>query len=319
MHKQFRLNHLTLLVTIVALSGCQPAAKPPVLPPHLPPHHIDGHRALQEVAHITAITPRHSGSDGAARAAQHLHAALSRYTDRCSIDAFEDNSPRGRTPFRNIIGHIDGHSTNTIILASHYDTKSGIAADFQGANDSGSSSGLLIEIARVLSAADPLPFTVMLALFDGEECMVDYGPNDGLHGSRRLVQQLRKQGTLSNIRAMILLDMIGDRDLTVTIPRNCNSEMTALAFDAARAAGIRTAFALSHGAILDDHVPFLEAGIATVNIIDFEYGSRPGLNDYWHTPDDTLDHISPASLQSIGHVVIHMLNRINPAGGAIPE
>ena len=199
---------------------------------------------------------------------------------------------------------------NTIILASHYDTKSGIGPAFEGANDSGSSSGLLLELAKVLHEQQPLPFTIMFAFFDGEECMQKYDSHDGLHGSRRLVQQLRTRKVLPQVRAMILLDMIGDRDLTITLPRNIDRKLMGMAFDAARKAGIRQKFSLTKSMVTDDHVPFLEAGIPTLNLIDFQHGSKPGLNDYWHTEQDSIERISADSLQAMGNVVINILNAI---------
>ena len=109
---------------------------------------------------------------------------------------------------------------------------------------------------------------------------------------------------------MILMDMIGDRDLQVTIPRNSSSHLVALAFESATALGVRDRFSFSRSNILDDHVPLIEPGIPSINLIDFQFGSRPGKNDYWHTPEDTLDKVSPDSLEIVGRVVIEMLNRI---------
>ena len=303
--------HVALATVVSAFCGCQPTPETTAPPtPTLDATKVSGKRAFEDVRALVAITPRHSGSEGAERAATHLHATLAPFTDTHEIDAFENETPRGAVIFRNVVGILRGEGSKLVILASHYDTKSGIADDFQGANDSGSSSGLLLELARVLHSQRTLPFNIMFALFDGEECMQEYGKNDGLHGSRRLVQQLRERGQLHDVKAMILLDMIGDRDLSVTIPRNSDPALVAMAFDAARAAGIRSKFSLPRVAIIDDHVPFVEAGVPAIDLIDFQHGSRPGQNDYWHTEQDTLEHISPESLQSIGEVVIHMLNAI---------
>jgi len=198
-----------------------------------------------------------------------------------------------------------------VLLGSHYDTKVGISDKFQGANDSGSSSGLLLELARVLHDSGPLPYTVVFIFFDGEESLKKYSKIDGLHGSRRFAKQLEVRGQAENIKAMILLDMIGDSDLTVTIPHNVDSGLRKSAFAAARKVGIRSKFSLSRTAVLDDHVPFIEVGIPVIDLIDFKYGSAPGLNDYWHTDGDNMEHISRESLKSIGQVVIYMLNDID--------
>ena len=294
----------------ILLVGCQPTPEEPAAPTvNLDPSAVSGERAFEEVRRFVAITPRHSGSEGAERAANHLLAALEPFVDTCRIDSFEDETPKGPITFRNVTGVL-GQGSGLVILASHYDTKSGISDDFQGANDSGSSTGLLLELARTLHEQPPLPFGVMFAFFDGEECMKAYGKKDGLHGSKRLVEQLRKGGYLPHIRAMILLDMIGDRDLTVTIPRNGDRELMGMAFDAARAAGIRSKFSLLKATIIDDHIPFVEAGVPSIDLIDFHHGSAPSLNDYWHTEQDTLESISANSLESMGQVVIHMLNAL---------
>jgi glutaminyl-peptide cyclotransferase len=301
---------LAALGLSLCLTGCQPPATSTDPQTILDAGLVSGQRAYEHVEALVAITPRNSGSRGALQAAEHLHSALSPFTQTCRIDAFEDTTPDGTLPFRNVIGTLPGTSSNMVILASHYDTKSGISERFQGANDSGSSSGLLLELARVLHAHKPLPFQVVFAFFDGEECIKAYSKTDGLHGSRHLAEQLKARVPLADVHAMILLDMIGDRDLTITIPRNVDRKLMSIAFDAARAAQIRNAFTLTKTTILDDHVPFLKAGIPAIDLIDFQHGSRHGLNDYWHTEQDSLEHISAESLQSMGEVVIHMLNAL---------
>ena len=301
-----------LAVIFFTGTGCQPVTDQNEAGGiKLDPALINGVRAFEDVRKLVVITPRHSGSAGCIKAAEHLQKAMQPYTDSCDIDVFNDKTRQGTIAFRNVVGILQGSGSDIIILGSHYDTKSGISDTFQGANDSGSSSGLLIELARVLHEQPPLPYSVIFAFFDGEECMESYGKTDGLHGSRRLVQQLKETGKLENIKAMILLDMIGDRDLNVTIPRNVDKTLRRIAFDASRAAGIRPKFTLSKGAVLDDHVPFVDAGVPAINLIDFEFGSKSSLNDYWHTEEDNLDHICPESLQSIGEVVVHMLNMIS--------
>jgi glutaminyl-peptide cyclotransferase len=112
------------------------------------------------------------------------------------------------------------------------------------------------------------------------------------------------------VAAMILLDMVGDRDLTITIPRNSTPELVALAFDAARAEGVRKYFQLYPGHILDDHVPFGERGVPVVNLIDFHYGRAPGKNDYWHTAEDTMDKLSAESLEMVGRVAVRMAQEL---------
>ena len=203
-------------------------------------------------------------------------------------------------------------------MGSHYDTKSGISEEFQGANDSGSSTGLLLELARVLkeqagpSYAGP---EIRFVFFDGEEAMVRYGPLDGFHGSRHYAQQLDQDGISEKVLAVIVLDMVGDAELTVTMPRNCTRSLVASVFRAAHQEQVRSQFSLHPFGIGDDHEPFLELGMPAVNIIDFRYGSRRGLNDYWHTEEDRMDRISATSLGIVGRVAVRVVNDVmtNPA------
>jgi len=271
---------------------------------------VDGERALAWVRELVTITPRHSGTPGAAQAAQWIRDRISPFVDTCEIDTFTDDTITGPMIFHNVLATLKGTGGKTVILGSHFDTKSGISDTFQGANDSGSSTGLLIELARVLHGQPRQPFTIVFAFFDGEECQRAYGPLDGLHGSRHYARKLADTGRLESIRAMIVLDMIGDKDLTVTIPRNTTRSLTALAFKAAAAEGIREKFRLAPGDVLDDHVPFHERGVPTLNLIDFEHGSAPGLNDYWHTEQDSLENISAESLRQIGRVTLRILNAL---------
>jgi len=292
------------------IMGCQPpeaetldAAKPVSVAVDA----VDGQRALALVRELVAISPRDSGTPGAEKAAQWIRDRISPVVDTCEIDTFADDTITGPMTFHNVIATLKGTGRKTLILGSHFDTKSGISDTFQGANDSGSSTGLLIELARVLHGQPRLPFTIVFAFFDGEECQRAYGPRDGLHGSRHYARKLADAGMLDSIQTMILLDMIGDKDLTVTIPRNTAKSLTALAFKAAAAEGIREKFRLARGDVLDDHVPFHERGVPALNLIDFEHGSAPGLNDYWHTEQDSLDSISAESLQHVGRVTLRIL------------
>ena len=302
------------LVALACLThGCRRAEPPPAPPPPaaLDPGQLDAGRALTEAGNFCLVYPRHAGTPGAARAASYLHARLGEAGLAAEVDSFPDITPEGEKIFRNVIGRIPGRDGTLVIVGAHYDTKAGIGEGFQGANDSASGAGLLLELARVAAGAgDTLPAETWFVFFDGEESLRAYGPHDGFHGSRHMAAQLRNSGRWKQTRAFILLDMIGDRDLTVTLPRNCTPEMLTLILRAAHAEGVRERFGLHPFAIGDDHVPFLEAGIPAVNLIDFDYGSAPGLNDHWHTPADTMDKLSADSLRIVGRVVLHALNEL---------
>ena len=297
----------------VAGAGCRKEAAAPAQPFAFDPGRLDREAAFREVADFVALGPRDSGTPGAERAAGYLAGRFEALGLAVRVDAFTEATPRGPTTFRNVIGILPGNGTERILVGSHYDTKSGISGDFAGANDSGSSTGLLLELARVARASGYGPGAgpdLWFVAFDGEECMVRYGRQDGFHGSRRLARQLEEDGAVASTRAVIVLDMIGDRDLRVTIPRNSTPELVRLALAAAEAEGARHAFGLYPYDILDDHAAFLDLGIPAIDLIDFAYGDAPGANNYWHTPADTMDKISAESLGAVGRVTLRMLNAL---------
>jgi glutaminyl-peptide cyclotransferase len=295
---------------LVLLSSCRQKPAEPVKAPQLDPMVFDGAKALEEARSLIDLGPRDSATPGSEAAAKHLRDRLQALGVEASIDEFKGQSPKGEVVFRNVMGILPGGGKGLLILGSHYDTKSGIGEKFQGANDSGSSSGALLELARVMALGPELPFEVMFAFFDGEECMAHYGPSDGLHGSRHLAKKLIDEGRASDIKAMILLDMMGDRDLTVTIPRNSTPALIAKVFEAAKEDGAREKFSLYPLQIGDDHDPFFSAGIPAIDIIDFYYGSAPGRNDYWHTEEDRIDKLSAESLGTVGRVVLRVVNKL---------
>lgn len=283
---------------------------PPPRPPALDPAAFSGDRAYEELKQFVALGPRDAATPGAAAAADYLLKRLQALgVAEARIDEFADPCPSGECVFRNVVGVIPGGAAGLVILGSHFDTKSGIPG-FEGANDGGSSTAALLELAAAVARGPELPFETWVVFFDGEECRIQYGPRDGLHGSRRLARQLAADGRAKKVKAMILLDMMGDRDLTITIPRNSTPELASLAFQAAHEEKAREKFSLYPFQIGDDHEPFLSAGMPAVDLIDFRYGSAPGRNDYWHTAEDSLDKVSPESLQTVGRVVIRMLNKL---------
>jgi glutaminyl-peptide cyclotransferase len=301
-----RCRLVVVSVALAAALGCGKPARPAASPPAPAP--FSGERALKEAADFTALGPRVAGTPGAARAADYLAGRLRAAGLAVRVDEFREATPEGTQTFRNVMGRLPGTTTGTVILVSHYDTKSGISPDFAGANDSGSSTGVLLELARLLKARQGGP-EIEFLFVDGEECRVSYGPQDGLHGSRRRAGQLVANGAAGRVKAVILLDMIGDRDLRVTLPRNGTRELMLAVFRAAEDEGVRGHFFLLDGDVLDDHVPFLEAGMPAVDLIDFTYGEGAGDNRYWHTAEDTVDKLSAESLGIAGRVVMRMLSQ----------
>ena len=315
---------LCVLTGLVGFTcSCGPAATP-VPPPAKSQTQFhftaaNGTHALARVAALCALGPRDTGTPGGERAAQWLAAELRHEGLEPLIDTFTNDTPSGPLTCRNVLVDVDrarppeapsaSASDTCLVLLSHFDTKTGISTNFIGANDGGSSTGLLLEFAHLLHNTPLQHCSVLFGFLDGEECRVQYGPHDGFHGSRRLAAQLAAKHR--NIRAVILLDMIGDRDLTVTLPANGSRELTLLTLEAANTVGVREKFSLADGRVLDDHQAFLDVGFPAVDLIDFIFGSAPGLNDFWHTPADTLDKISAESLTSVGQVVAEMLRRLD--------
>jgi glutaminyl-peptide cyclotransferase len=285
------------------LAGCETEQHASDLPD------FDGQRAFAEVEALGQFSPRDAGTENGLRAARHILNRLESFGVTAKIDRFADSTPVGEKTFRNVIGEIPGRTDRWLILGSHFDTMPGIE-NFQGANDSGSSTGVLLELARILS--DTTPETgIRFAFFDGEEGIAHYVPGDGLHGSRHMARQLVESGERKKITAMVLLDMVGDKDLNFTIPQNSDGKLVKALIDAAYAAGHRERISLAtQTVIIDDHVPFLEVGIPAIDLIDFRFGSKPGLNDHWHTAADNLESISAESLQITGEITMELLQTL---------
>jgi glutaminyl-peptide cyclotransferase len=307
-----RAAYLTVCALSLALSACHRRAEPPtvrVSETAIP--EFDGVAALKEVEDFVALGPRVSGTEGAEKAAWYILNHLMASGVAAEMDVFEDTTPQGMGTFRNVSGRIPGQGRGLVVLGSHYETKAGISEDFVGANDSGSSTGLLLELAQLLGRREKsYPFEIVFAFFDGEECLQRYGAEDGLHGSRRFARQLAGSRKADQVKAVIVVDMIGDSDLHIDLPRNSTRSLVALALDASRRCGRRASFGLMSGTILDDHVPFLEHGFPAIDLIDFQFGSGPGKNDYWHTDADSMDKLSAESLETVGMVLLEMLNRL---------
>ncbi len=293
---------LLLAMTALSFSGCQPEITDLDM--------FDGQRAYAEVEALVQFTPRDAGTPGGLAAAEHILQRLETIGVSAEIDTFVDMTPEGEKTFRNVIGRIPGKTQKWIILGSHFDTMPGIE-NFQGANDSGSSTGVLLELARIFGTSGMTPdIGIIFAFFDGEEGIAGYIPGDGLHGSRHMAKQLLESGGRADIKAMILLDMVGDKDLNFTIPYNSSKEMVKEVLKAAHATGHRDRFALTRSIITDDHVPFLQIGIPSIDLIDFRFGSEPGLNNHWHTEADNLENISEESLEITGTVVRKLVQQL---------
>jgi Zn-dependent M28 family amino/carboxypeptidase len=303
-------TRLTFLLVALLLAGC--GSKPA---PEIQWNQFDGARAYRHVEKLVGFGPRPSGSPELDGAATYIRTQLEESGLVVEGQLFKALTPRGPMQFRNIIGKTrrqTGKAGSIIVIGSHYDTKWMTNITFVGANDGGSSSGTLLEIARLAAAQPDLWFV----FFDGEECMVNYGPEDGFWGSKFFVEELKGRDQVKQIKAMILLDMVGDANLNITMPANSDATLVQQVFEAARATGHRDVFAYRQTEILDDHFPFARVGIPAVDLIDFDFGSAPGLNDYWHTDKDSLDKISPRSMEIVGQTTLRLLSILRNQGAA---
>lgn len=252
---------------------------------------------------VEEFTPRDAGTIRGRLASNCILDAASAAGADVRRDVFRVKTPRGEKSFINLYAEFCSGDKDArwVILLSHYDTKPGIRCP--GANDGASTSGLLVGMANALSGWRTPKGNLLLVWTDGEECMEEYGENDGLWGAKRAVEYVSSKGM--QVQAVICLDMLGDRDLAIKVPSNGSPALAKIAVHAARRAGYPGLVSLWDEQVKDDHAPFLEKGFKAIGMIDFSYGPA---NSYWHTDADTMDKISVQSLLKSGKVVAEMLN-----------
>src|SRR5213595_798255 len=265
---------------------------------------ISGEKALAHVQRLVDFGQRPSGSGAIEKSRHYIQDKLRRSGWRVTRQAFTDDTPRGRVQFANLIAQFPGqeNAAPLFLLCSHYDTKTFDTIKFVGANDGGSSTGLLLELARVIGQHPNLAGKIELAFFDGEEAFVRFSETDGLYGSRYFAKQLQSGGA-KQFRAGILFDMVGDRSLDITLPADSPPEMARDIFAAAEALKSRSYFTYLDRGMTDDHTPLNAIGIPMIDIIDFDF-------PWWHTADDTIDKISAPSLQIVGSVALYYLSEL---------
>jgi glutaminyl-peptide cyclotransferase len=264
---------------------------------------LSGERAMAHVRAQVELGPRPPGSPQAQECREYIDRQLRSFGYQVEDDSFVAETPYGRIKMHNLIARKGSGNKGVIALASHYDTKLMEGKKFVGANDGGSSTGLLIELARVLAdSKEPLDYWFLF--LDGEEAFVDWTTFDSTYGSRHLAQRWKQEGVTEKIKALILLDMIGDRNLNIVYETASTQRLMDLVWTTAAKIGLESVRSGMKGPIQDDHIPFLDKSIPSVDIIDFDYGPD---NSYWHTPEDTLNKISPESLEKIGRLVLAML------------
>jgi hypothetical protein len=264
---------------------------------------FDSGRAYEDLRQQVGFGPRPAGSAALAQCRQYILAQLKAAGIPAREQAFDADTPIGRVRMVNVVGTIPGRRPDRIALATHYDTKLFREFRFVGASDGASSTAAVLELGRALKARQN-DYTIELLFFDGEEAFVDwYKNNDNTYGSRHYVQAGQKAGTLTGLKALVLLDMIGDRNLTIRRDTNSTRWLTDIVWASAAKLGHRSSFLNEDTTIEDDHLHFVRAGVPAIDLIDLEYPP-------WHTPEDTLDAVSARSLQVVGDVVLAALPQI---------
>jgi glutaminyl-peptide cyclotransferase len=271
---------------------------------------FSGTSALEFTRRAVAFGPRPPGSAANHALQNYILAELKK--DGCEIveDVFTAKTPQGMIAMKNIIARFPGKpsgaggrvSRRAIAITGHFDTKFFPGRKFVGASDGGSSTGLLLELARVL-AHQPRIDDVYLAFFDGEEAFGEWSDTDSLYGSRHLAERWRQDGTLARLKGLINVDMIGDRSLDIPQETNGNAALTRLIWSTAADLGYKAFFIDQKISEDDDHIPFVHAGAPAVDLIDIDYPP-------WHTDTDTMDKLSAQSMEIVGTVVYEVIQRL---------
>jgi glutaminyl-peptide cyclotransferase len=261
---------------------------------------FDGKRAFEHVVKQVSIGPRPSGSQAINQTQDYILRQLSTYGCTVENDAFYAPTPAGRLPMKNILVKIPGDKPGIILLGTHYDTKK--MANFLGADDGGSSTAVMLEVARVLCAQHG-PYAVWIAFFDGEEAVQQWSETDSRYGSREMAAKLAMSGDLKKIKAFLLADIVGSRALRFKRETNSTKALADVVWSTAGRLGYSSIFVNDATAIEDDHLSFLKRGVPCVDVIDLEI-------PYWHTPQDTVDKISSKSLAVTGHVFLESVKQL---------
>lgn len=271
---------------------------------------VDGNRAMAHARKAVSFGPRPSGSPALESLRHYIAGELGKDGLTVERQSFTAHTPNGDVPMVNLIAKIPGNPSRRILLTGHYDTKRFAEFKFVGANDAGSSTALLLELATVLSKRQARPGNpeIWIVFFDGEEAVGDWSETDSLYGSRYLASQMAREGKLSSIRALINVDMIGDRDLNLALEYNSTAALLDLAVKVAAAQGRPDLFDRHPSALEDDHIPFARLKVPVLNLIDFAYGPR---HAWWHTDGDTIDKLAPESLRTVGNLVLGIVDKLS--------
>jgi len=283
------------------------SAGPPGVPAtNLPKPDVNGNHVMQYVKEVVAFGPRPPGSTAHLKLEEFILSKLKGVD--VEQDRFTAQTPVGKFPMNNIIAKFPGKKDGIIVVAGHYDTLYSQRQNFVGANDGGSSTALLLELADQFRGKQLDGYSVWLLWTDGEEAFVNWTESDSVYGSRQLARKWQQDGTAKKIKAFILVDMIGDADLDILKDTLSTPWLSDLVYKAASNLGYQSHFYQFQNGISDDHNPFSKVGIPVVDLIDFTYGYN---NVFWHTPQDTVDKLSPQSLAITTDVVLETIRLVD--------
>jgi glutaminyl-peptide cyclotransferase len=278
------------------------------LPPDTAPlPQIDSRRAFQYIKEIVAFGPRPMGSENHKKLENYITAHLK--GDQVEDDAFTADTVEGKFPVRNIIAKYPGTKDGIIVILGHYDTNYPLRnSGYVGANDGGSSTAILLEYANQLRGKKRDGYSVWLVWTDGEEAVRKWSDTDSLYGTRHLAEKWEKDGTLKKIKALMVVDMIAGIDLGILRDTNSTPWLLDLIYQAAERGGYQSHFYALEGGEEDDHIPFVKRGVPCADVIGVPYG----YNDvFHHTPQDTIDKLSPKSLEIVGNTTLESIRRLD--------
>jgi glutaminyl-peptide cyclotransferase len=269
--------------------------------------HFNGAKALDYARQFVAIGPRWPTGPGHLQAEAFLRSQFKH--DQLEEDSFTANTPIGPVGLRNFIVRFPGKKNGAIVLATHYETNYPLRnIGFVGANDGAATTGLLLAIADQLRGKTLDGYSIWLVFFDGEEAFQTWSESDSTYGSRHLAAKWGRDGTLPKIKAFMLADMIGDKDLDIQRESRSTDWLVGLVRQAAHKYGYERYFFQTEEPVDDDHLPFVQRGVPSIDVIDLDYGPN---NSYHHTAQDTLDKISARSLTIDGDVFMETIRLIN--------
>lgn len=293
----------SLLLLLISISCSREKEVPPA---------FDADFAMETLIALTDFGDRPAGSENNFKQAEFIAKMAEEYGAKVERQKFSCLTPEGNKQMVNIVAEVKGRKPEFIVIGCHFDSKKfNSPSGFTAANDGASGAAVLLTCIKAYKEAGKMPlYTLRFVFFDGEECLYSYTENDGLHGSRYYADSLENSGELKRCKAAIVVDMIGDKDLVLTLPRDTAPEIADKFFSAAKSCGMGKHVSRYRDSILDDHVPFLKKGIPAIDLIDFDFGPD---NSYWHSPGDNVSNVSADSLNASGMILLSLILEISRA------